>query len=172
MTSQSSEQLTIEHPTFRLGDWSVYGVIRGEPTKENHGWGDRETPVYNAVPVDPQMVSTGNWKGYTAFCRLTHAGQLILERFDFAETGRPPQLANETVGGAFYLVIKSSFNGPRVYVPFRDGAIVLERAQWLHEAYVGDSPIATELRRGCHPEFPGAARLWYQHDFPPDTERR
>ena len=35
MTSQSSEQLTIEHPTFRLGDWSVYGVIRGEPTKEN-----------------------------------------------------------------------------------------------------------------------------------------
>lgn len=171
MTSQSSEQLTIEHPTFRLGDWLVFGVIRGEPTKDNHGWGDREARVYQAVPIDPQAVSSGNWKGYTEIYRLTHGGQLVLERFDFAESRRPPQLANETVVGDFYLVLKSGFNGPRLYVPFRDGAIVLERAQWLHEAYVGNSPIATELRRGCHPEFPGAARLWYQHDWPPDTER-
>ena len=171
MTSQSSEQLTNEHPTFRLGEWAVFGLIRGEPSRENHGWGDREARVHQAIPVQPRAVSSANWKGYTEIFRLTRAGQLVLERFDFADYERPPQLANETLTGDFYLVIKSTFKGPRLYIPFRDGTIVLDRAEWLHEAYVGNSPVATELRRGCHPEFPGTARLWYEHDWPPDTQR-
>jgi hypothetical protein len=171
MTSQSSEQLTNEHPSFRLGDWAVFGLIRGEPSRENHGWGDREARVYRAVPVEPEAMSSGNWKGYTEIYRLTADGHLVLVRFDFADGERPPQLANEPLVGALYLVVKSTFNGPRMYIPFRDGTIVLERAEWLHEAYVGNSPVQTELRRGCHPDFPGAARLWYQLDWAPDTTR-
>ena len=96
MTAQSSESVLIEHPTFRLGEWAVYAVIRGEPAAENHGWGDRGARVYAAVPVDPQMVTTANWNGYTAVYRLTAEGRLVLERFDFSSCDRPPQLANET----------------------------------------------------------------------------
>jgi hypothetical protein len=171
MTAQSSDGFTNEHPSLALGAWSVFHVMRGEPSSENHGWGERGVSVHRVVPVAPQVVTTANWKGCTALYRLTRSGQLVLDRFDFDDSSRASQLVNETLEGDFYVVLKSNFSGPRAYVPFRQGTIVLDQAEWIHEAYVGNSPNATELRPGRHPDFPHAARLWYQLDWPPDTER-
>ena len=161
MTTQTSEDLRIDLPGFDPGDWRLFGVIRGEPSEDNHGWGSRE-PLHQADPGSPETQSTANWKGYTEEWRLTDQGRLVLVAFTYDDPAWPRREVNETISGDFFLVLKSGFEGPRVYVPFRDGILVRDHADWLHEAYIGPSPIETELRPGCHPDFPRVARLWYQ----------
>jgi hypothetical protein len=170
MTSQTSEDLRIDHPDFDPGDWALFGIIRGEPAKENYGWGSRED-VYQADPGQPPTTMTANWKGYTEEWRITEEGRLVLVAFDYDDRAWKRREVNETITGDFYLVLKSDFEGPRIYVPFRDGVIVLDRARWLHEAYYGASPVDTELRPGCHPDFPKTARLWYQLGLPDGAKR-
>ena len=77
-------------------------------------------------------------------------------------TSRPTRIVNEALEGNFYVVLKALFNGPRLYVPFRNGVLVLDRSAWLHEAYTGPSPVSTELRPGCDPSYPENPRLWYE----------
>jgi len=115
------------------------------------------------------LFSTANRKGFTEFWYLTQAGPLVLHRFDYDVPGIPSREVNETLTGDFYIVLKSAPMGPRLYVPFREGFIVLDRSAWLHEAYTGLGE--KELRLGCSPEFPERALLSHEIDFPPDTER-
>ena len=166
MTSQSSETLENEHPDFRPGVWELFAVIRGEPTKDNHGWGDRAADgslvrVSRADPGNAEAESSSNWKGYAEAYRLGRDGRLTLLRFDYDAPSRPPRIVNETLEGDFYVVLKALFNGPRLYVPFRNGVLVLDRGHWLHEAYTGPSPVSTELRAGCDPSYPENPKLWY-----------
>jgi hypothetical protein len=168
MTAQTSEILESDHPSFRLGEWRVYGVIRGEPSRENHGWGTGKP--YQAEAGHPSATNTANWKGYTEVFRLAREGRLVLLRFDYDEPSTPTRIVNETLVGDFYLVLKSNFEGPRLYVRFQ-GGVLADRGTWKHEQYTGASPIATELRAGCHPSFPRAAPLWHEIEFPPDTSR-
>ena len=170
MTTQKSEVLINEYPGLALGAWFVHGVIRGEPAAENHGWGDR-SQVYAADPGSPAVVTTGNWKGFTAVYRLTRAGQLVLHRFDYDDATIPSQDVDELLIGNLYVVLKSHPMGPRLYLPFRDGTVVLDPSAWLHEVYTGPSPVETELRQGCSPEFPGRSLLWHEIEFAPDTDR-
>lgn len=167
MTSQSSEKLENEHPSFDMGVWSVFATIRGEPAKENHGWGSRlpsgeRMKVYASEPGEAEVVTTGNWSGFHEVYRLAADGSLTLVRFEYDARDVPPRVVDERLTGDFYLVMKAAFEGPRLYVPFRAGLLVTERDAWLHEDYIGNSPIATELRRGVHPAFPGRPRLWYE----------
>jgi hypothetical protein len=168
MTAQSAEQLHNEHPDLVLGAWSVYGLMRGEPSPENHGWGAR-VRVYATDPGDPKHVTTANWKGFTEVYRLTRAGHLVLERFDYDDRAIPTRIVGETLAGDFYLVLKCHPMGLRLYVPFRDGSLVLDGSAWLHEVYTGPSPVQTELRQGCNLDFPGPSLLWHEIDFAPDT---
>jgi hypothetical protein len=167
LTAQSSEILENEHSDFRPGAWRLFAVIRGAPTKDNHGWGDRAPDgslarVYRADPGEAESVSSANWKGYTEAYRLGRDGRLTLLRFDYDESSRPTRIVNETLEGDFFVVLKALFNGPRLYVPFREGVLVLDRSAWLHEAYTGPSPVSTELRPGCDPSYPENPRLWYE----------
>lgn len=164
MTTQVSEDFRSEYPFLDFGVWRVFGVIRGEPSEENYGWGDRERPVYAAVPGPAETMTTGNWKGFVERWLLSEAGRLILVGFEYDDFEREDRIrdVHETLEGDFYLVLKSEFEGPRLYIPFRDGVLVTDRARWKHEDYVGPSPIAAELRAGPHPQFPRPARLWYE----------
>ena len=166
MTTQSSEDLENEHPEFAPGTWRLFGVIRGEPSKENHGWGDRADDgslvrVYRANPGKAEITKSSNWKGYTERYRLGRDGRLTLLRFDY-DSDRPPMVVNETLDGDFYVVLKALFDGPRTYVPFREGVIVLDQKAWLHVAYTAPSPSSWELRRGCHPAYPHDPKPFYE----------
>jgi len=163
VTTQSSERLESEYPFLDLGVWRVFGVIRGEPCRENHGWGE-QGPAYHATPGEARWVTTANWKGYTEIWRLTCDGRLELVAFEYDDPARSERHrdVNETLEGDFYLVLKSVFQGPRLYLPFRNGVLVVDRRTWKHEAYFDNSPVAMELRSGVHPDFPDAARLWYE----------
>ena len=39
----------------------------------------------------------------------------------------------EVLTGDFWLVMKTGFDAPRLYVRFRDGQIVCDRVQWLYD---------------------------------------
>jgi len=165
MTTQRSEDFVNDFPRLALGEWRVFAVIRGTPAPENHGWGDREARVYRATPKDVPPRTTANWKGYVERWHLKPDGALHLDAIVYDDEKIPPLLANERIEGDFHLVVKSEFEGPRQYIPFVASQIVLDEARWLHEQYVGPSPVKTELRAGKHPDFPRAARLWYEMDF-------
>lgn len=170
MTAQIPESFVNEHPSLAFGEWHVYGVIRGTPSEENGGWGDRR-PVHRAVPREVPAMTTANWKGFVERWRLTREGALVLDAIVYSDSSIPPLVTNERIEGDFFLVLKSAFEGPRQYVPFSASRVVVDPSSWMHEAYVGASPSATELRRGRHPDFPRRARLWYEVDLAPDTER-
>ncbi len=166
MTTQSWEILDNEHPSFHPGAWRLVALIRGAPTKDNHGWGDRAADgslarVSRAEPGKAEVESSANWKGYTEAYRLGRDGRLTLLRFDYDKTERPSMIVNETLEGDFYVVLKALFDGPRLYVPVRNGVLVLDKSAWLHEAYTGPSPVSTELRSGCDPSYPENPKLWY-----------
>lgn len=163
MTAQSPEQLKNKHPDFEMGDWRVYSIIRGTPTLENHGWGDRDeqgrlVPVYRADPGDPSTQYTSNWKGYTRVLRLGPDGRLTLLRFKYDDPKLKPRVVNEVLEGDFYIVLKTEFFGPRLYVPFRDGVLVMDRDAWLHEREAENSPLMAGICPGCHPDFPPPPR--------------
>lgn len=160
MTAQQSEHFTTEYTALNLGEWHVFGIIRGEPTKENRGWG--EGPAFKSEPGEAPTVKTSNWKGYTCHFHLRRDGRMNLDFFEYDDRSLLPRIVDELIEGDFYLVLKSDFFGPRLYIPFRGGTIQSDRTLWLHEDYIGDSPTSTELRPGCHPDFPRKARLWHQ----------
>jgi hypothetical protein len=155
VTAQTPEILEIDYAQFQLGDWRMYGAIRGEPTEENHGWGQRAAngyvKVYRADPGAAKAQISCNWKGYKEVYRLHGHRRLTLLRFDYDFGQRPPYVVNESIEGEFYLVFKMDFFGPRLYVPFRDGSLLLDHEEWRHE--VGPL-LARQFRQGCHPDFP------------------
>ncbi len=158
MTDQSPERLSSARPDFTLGAWRLYGVMRGQPTEENHGWGERapdgsRVRVYRAAPGEAPATTTANWKGYTEVYHLGPDGRLTLVRFDYASSQLASKLVNEVLEGDFFLVLKASFRGPRLYVRFLDGTLVPDRAQWLHERHVANS-FAKQLFTGAHPDYP------------------
>lgn len=170
MTDQLAETIVNEHPAVHLGAWRVYGAIRGTPAKDNHGWGDR-VRVYRAEPAKVEVMKTSNWKGYVERWRLQRDGRLVLDAIVYDDDRIPPLVTNEPIDGDLFLVLKSTFQGPRLWIRFVSGIVVLDTHAWLHEAYVGPSPVQTEIVPGPHPDFPGPARLWHELDFPPDTLR-
>jgi hypothetical protein len=153
VTEQLPHTLTVDDPAIDFGTWSLYGVIRGVPTRENSGWGDGT--AYAADPGSPPAGATCNWAGFVPAFRITRDDALVLERFEYWSPDWPDKQVNETLDGDFYLVLLARFFGPRLYVPFRGGRIVLDRAAWLHET---DEGAKSEYRAGCHPDFPAMPR--------------
>jgi hypothetical protein len=47
----------------------------------------------------------------------------------------------ETLEGDFWLVTRETAFGPRTYIPFRDGKIVVDKTAWVFE----DSPNPSEF---------------------------
>lgn len=165
MTAQVSEVLANEHPDFQPGEWCIYGIIRGTPTEENYGWGDPDAEghrpkVYQADPGNPPSRMSSNWKGYIEVFRLGPDGRMTLIGFHYDDPEISPLIVNEQLEGDFYLVLKADFEGPRLYVPFRDGLLVLDRSAWLHED--GSLTVDSEIRSGCHPDYPGMPRPRYE----------
>lgn len=166
MTDQVSEELQNDCPLLDLVGWHLYGVIRGEPCEENHGWGDRES-VYRADPGPVKTVTTANWKGFRERWRLTREGRLVLVGFEYDDLDCPPRRHNvgEVIDGTFYIVLKSQFEGPRMYVPFRDGFLVEDQGDWKHE-HIDAGFVRRDLRSGPHPHFPvrplGRMAAWWR----------
>ena len=53
----------------------------------------------------------------------------------------PRDPVGETLEGDFWLVTREKAFGPRTYIPFRDGKIVVDKTAWVFE----DSPNPSEF---------------------------
>ena len=172
MTAQIPHKLESMLSDFSIGVWELYGVIRGQPRDSPGGWGTfdptigRPVRVYTSDPATPDLPRTScNWDGHIEVYRLDRDGMLVLVRFEYPFLDVDLRWVNERLTGDFQLVLKASFENVRQYVPFRDSTFVLDRSAWLHEASIGDSPLAREIRAGAHPDFPTRAPpLWYERD--------
>jgi hypothetical protein len=74
------------------------------------------------------------WRGYIADFRLSPEGALTLIAFHYPlALGKPTVQVSERLEGNFWLVMKSHFEGDRVYIPFEAGMLVTDEQQWVIE---------------------------------------
>lgn len=138
MTAQIPEGLINLCPALELGALELHAVIRGDPAL-NHGWGE---PYVFQRPPRPGDGSAGLcsalWRGYVATLCVEADARVVLLSYDYPfREDIPPAQRMESVGealvGDYWLVFKERFFGPRVYVPARDGHLVVDRTRWVHE---------------------------------------
>jgi hypothetical protein len=135
MTAQTPDILINELETLNIEELDCYGVIAGNP-RENHGWGDKYEFKHKPNPPE-SMIFSANWKGYTPTYRITKKGSLELISYSYVKNGIEEIDPPEELEGDFWLMFKESFFAPRLYIPFKDGKIILEKNKWLQ--YKGDS---------------------------------
>jgi hypothetical protein len=132
MTAQIPDHLDNDHPTVEFGELSLYGVIVGDITA-NYGWGS-PYPFQNHPTAPGEEIFSALWRGYIADFRLSPGGTLTLIAFHYPlALGKPTVQVNERLEGNFWLVMKSHFEGNRVYIPFEAGMLVTDEQQWVIE---------------------------------------
>ena len=137
MSAQIPDVLINEHPRLRLDGLKLYAVIRGD-IHSSHGWGERYEFLDKPDPSLATARATNLIRGHVAKFRLEPGGGLVLEEYQFLtgsfrRWGRQP--VAERLTGDFWIVLKPTFFGQRVYVPFRGGRIVEDRGAWVIEPY-------------------------------------
>ena len=132
VTAQIPDTLKNNHPKVDFGNLSIQAVVIGDITKE-HGWG----VGFYKMPILPNppkgRTCSALWSGYIKNFELLETGQLKLVSYSypFADTKeRPIDEVNLLLEGNFWLVMKSDFEGPKVFVPFVDGFIETDYNQW------------------------------------------
>ena len=136
MTAQAPDHLVVECPYVALDGLDLYGVIRGDPRKSDHGWGDGDAVA--TKPTHPPNVSicSALWRGCIAYFVLQEDGRLRLSRYEHLLKNDQwhKQEVDEMLVGDFWLVMKKEFFGTRTYVPFQAGVVVEDQGQWFNEA--------------------------------------
>lgn len=132
MTTQLPDHLENNHPSVEFGELALYGVIVGDITA-NYGWG-APYPFQNRPSIPSEGRSSALWRGYVAEFVLSHEGTITLVAFHYTVASEKLHVqANEQLKGDFWLVMKSNFDGNRVYVPFESNVIVADEKRWVIE---------------------------------------
>ncbi len=133
MTAQAPDQLVNRYANVDFGELNLYGVIRGDVTA-NHGWGERYAFETEPSFPDENKTCSALWRGYIAEFTLTDDGAVTLDAYHFPfAPNKPRQAVNERLFGDFWLVMKSTFEGNRVYIPFRNGIVHEDENEWVIE---------------------------------------
>ena len=133
MTAQIADRLINASPDLDLPGYQLFGIFTGEPASE-HGTIEPYRFTSKATP-DPRMCNTAVARGYISLYRLNSSGRLTLNGFAYLpHNGRAPDLVHEELTGDFWLLLRQSFFGDSIYVPFRDGILASDRSQWRHQA--------------------------------------
>lgn len=129
MTEQAADQLINECPQVHLAGLRVYDVVR-EHSRRGVSYRFTTQPSPNS-----ENVNTALWKGYLSKYRLAVDGRLILEAFEYPVVKGSPRIdvIGERLSGDFWLEMRPSFLGPRVFIPFHDGVIEVDTAKWICE---------------------------------------
>lgn len=133
MTAQAPDHLLNRVANVDFGELALYGVIRGDVTA-NHGWGERY--VFETEPSLPykNKMCPALWRGYIAEFTIAIDGAITLDAYLFPfAPNKPRQRVHERLFGDFWLVMKSTFEGNRVYVPFRAGVVNENEDEWVIE---------------------------------------
>lgn len=119
----------------------MHAVVRGD-IHTNDGWGSEPYRARKRPAPAPGGHSTALRRGYIAHYRLNQDGSLDLVSYSYPVSGPPGHdPVGETFEGDFWLVMRETAFGPRTYIPFRDGKVVVDRVAWVFE----DSPFPSSF---------------------------
>ncbi len=140
MTVQAPDLIENHSANVDFGELALYGIMKGDVTA-NHGWGDRYTFENAPAFPDDNKTCSALWRGYIAEFTLSADGTITLDAYCFPfAPNKPRQTVNERLSGDFWLIMKSTFEGNRVYIPFRSGVVNSNEAEWVIE---GDESLDT-----------------------------
>lgn len=148
MTSQIPDKLHNDSGAVDLNGLRLYGVLVDAPERRHRWRGEAYESAAKATP-DRKYTCTALWRGHVSVYRLTVDGTITLEAFEYPfHRGRDPDPVGECLRGDFWLMLSRSFADYKVYVPFRDGRIVVDRAQWRFETDDGEFASGSEFPPG------------------------
>lgn len=156
MTAQIPDKLHNDCAAVDLTGLSLYRITADAPHKPHRWEGGCHQLAAQATP-DPGIRCTALWSGYLSVYRLAADGGLTLEAFEYPfHRGRRPEWVGERLRGDFWLALRRSFFDFNVYVPCRDGRVVVDRAQWRVETDGGEFASGSEFLPGYEqPRKPG-----------------
>lgn len=145
MSQQVAEQLLNNHPNVELGELKMFGLVRDLPT-ESDPW--NECLDWFEYPTPPRDFAEDSGQDgasllhYSCLCRgyighhsLNADGTLTLIKFEYPTFDAIPSQYDEhyiTISGDFWLVLKEySMSRETLFIPFLDGEIVLDEADWV-----------------------------------------
>lgn len=135
MTAQQPNTLLVEHPRFDFRSLLLRGVIVGDPGP-GRPWGSESYDL----PIPPLPLSsrarTNLHRGYVATFVFRDDASLELRSFHYDATGMASHEhpVGLVLAGDFWLVMAETFDGPRTYVPFRQGHAKDDGASWLQDS--------------------------------------
>jgi hypothetical protein len=135
MTAQRPNTLLVEHPRFDFRGLWLRAIIVGEPGPDRPwGSGSYDLPI-PPLPLSSKT-ATNLYRGYVATFVLRDDASLELRSFHYDATGvgTEERSVGLVLAGDFWLVMDSAFDGPRAYVPFRQGHGIDDRSSWLEES--------------------------------------
>lgn len=129
MTAQIADKLVNNFNGIGFGGLRLYSVLRGEPldisSMEKYSF--KNSPNKNKLEV-----SSACWDGYACSYELSEKGGLSLVGFWYPLSfDTKPDKVLEVLEGDFWLCLRKEFFEQSVFVPFRDGKIVVDRGEWF-----------------------------------------
>lgn len=130
MTEQISDILTNNMHEVTFDGYAPYAVLLSAPQDDKNV---RHYPFTQTSDSSKHVSSSACWRGCISVYELTPAGELHRVKFVYPDDGTPsaPDDTHERLTGDFWLELRKGFEDEKLYVPFRDGNIVLDNRQWV-----------------------------------------
>jgi hypothetical protein len=150
MTAQCPDQLINHYPPVDFAELSLYriynGDIAGDLSNETY-------PLQNSSDKTKHGRFSACWKGFTRTYELAADGRLSLTGFEYPFTDNKGDTTSELLAGDFWLELRDEFFGPRTHVPFVDGIIIHDKAQWVVEDHTPRPAPPVGFLRRCNPLY-------------------
>lgn len=125
---QMPEVLILEHGTFELPKFQLYGVMVGDIDNSKTWSGYKFSVVGDPTKM---RMCTALWRGCVSTYVLRSNGTIHLKQLEYPFTeGVEPDEVDEKLIGDFWLDMRKSFMGDAVRVPFVDGHIEVTESNW------------------------------------------
>ncbi|MES2788940.1 MAG: hypothetical protein V4719_04905 [Planctomycetota bacterium] len=130
MTAQIPDRLNLEYEGINLGNLALFGIATGDVRARS--WKGERYHITNPPIVPPHEACSMLWRGYVATYCLRVDGRLELTRYDYPLPGpKSGTVLSEFLTGDFWLIMKSEFKGPTVFVPFLNGHLISDETAWV-----------------------------------------
>lgn len=133
MTAQIPEQLINKHGEIDFYGNTLYSICVGDPTSLL----ERQVyPFKHKGDLDKCQVFSACWRGYVSVYELKQSGEIYLVKFEypFGSESSESDEVNERLEGDFWLDLRTEFFGSRLFVPFENGQIVIDKDKWIIKA--------------------------------------
>ncbi len=133
MTAQFSDTLINECEDIDFSDLHLYSVLIGD-VKNNKN----VAPYSFSQKANKEKINifTACWNGYTSKYKISNSKELVLMGFEYPALlpeHIEPDEVYEIAMGDFWLNMKSDFFADSIYIPFKNGKLVINKNEWINK---------------------------------------